>query len=231
MKRILIIDEDREFRGFLRSVLDRHYQIVEAGSPREALQVIARSHPDLVILDQSLDDVCRRLRAHPSTRALPVLMLVGVEDDGTRTGSWASRVRCLEEGADDAMDKPFYPEELLAKIRARLRSRDFEVSVRAELSVGNLRMDPVTLMVGVAGRSITLTPTEFDLLRYFLERTDRVVPRKQLLGDLWPDAVVTRRTIDTHIANLRKKLQGFDHGFETIYGSGYRLTGRGEPER
>jgi two-component system phosphate regulon response regulator PhoB len=231
MKRILVIDEDREFRGFLRTILQRHYEVLEAASPREALQVVARVHPDLVILDQSLDDVCRRLRAHPATRAIPVLMLVGVDDEAARGGTWSSRVRCLDDGADDAMDKPFYPEELLAKIRARLRSRDFELSVRAELSIGNLRMDPVTLAVEVSGRSITLTPTEFDLLRYFLERTDRVVPRKQLLGDLWPDAIVTRRTIDTHIANLRKKLHGFDHGFETIYGSGYRLTCRGEPER
>jgi two-component system phosphate regulon response regulator PhoB len=70
---------------------------------------------------------------------------------------------------------------------------------------------------------VVLTPTEFELLRYFLERTGRVIPRKQLLGELWAETVVTRRTIETHIANLRRKLRGFDHAFETIYGAGYRL--------
>ena len=231
MKRILVIDEDPQFRELLHAILAGKYEVLQAATSREALQAVVRSSPDLILLADSLHEVCQRLRVHPASRTLPILALVGVEDEGSPRGaSWVSRVRCLDGGADDALDKPIHPEELLARIRARLRSIDLEISQKAELVVGNLSLDPATLQVRVDGREVILTPTEFELLRYFLERRERVIPRGLLLGDLWPDAVVTRRTIDTHVGNLRKKLWGFDHGFETIYGSGYRLTARREDE-
>ncbi|MBU6374434.1 MAG: winged helix-turn-helix domain-containing protein [Bdellovibrionales bacterium] len=224
MKRILIVDEDQSFRLLVKSVLTKEFEVLESVSSPEALQFIHRTFPDLILLDQSNAEMCKRLRSHPRTRSLPVLVLASADDCSTRAELSSERVRYLESGADDVLDKPFFPEELLAKVRARLRRKDSEANERAEVSLGNLRLDPVTFTVQIDGGSVVLTPTEFDLLRYFLERPGRVIPRKQLLGDLWPDAVVTRRTIDTHIANLRKKLQGFDHGFETIYGSGYRLA-------
>lgn len=226
MKRILVLDDDQEFRRVLRKMLDGSFEVLEASVPREAFQVISRFHPDLVILEESHGELCGQLRANPATRAIPVLMLVGGIGEEGADQRWMARVRSLNAGADDVLEQPFYPEELLARVRARLRSRDHEAIDRAEVVVGNLRLDPVTFSCRVGDGSVVLTPTEFELLRYFLERTNRVLARKQLLGDLWPDTVVTRRTIDTHVANLRKKLTGFDHAFETIYGAGYRLTGR-----
>lgn len=229
MKKVLVVDQHQPFREFLRKILLTHYDVIEASEAREALHLISRQNPDLLILDSEQKEVCIRMRRHPAMRLVPVLMISGVDNDEVNfKEASARRVDCLDSGADDVLDKTFSIPEFLARIRAILRIYSLKSAEAGPVSLGNLEIHPSSLMVSINGRPLDLTPTEFDLVRYFVERPGRAVPRKQLLGDLWPDAVVTRRTIDTHIANLRKKLVGFDYRFETVYGSGYRLSSRSE---
>ena len=141
----------------------------------------------------------------------------------TTASSLDSRVKGLDLGADDYITKPFQVRELVARIHARLRRLEQDRKAESAVVLGNLKLDSKSFQVWVNEESVKLTRIEFELLRYFLEHPNQVVDRQKLLGDLWPDAVVTNRTVDTHVANLRKKIKGFSYPLETIYGSGYIL--------
>ena len=113
--------------------------------------------------------------------------------------------------------------DLAGLIRERYSKKLVRKSSETEIRVGNLRMDPKSFRVWIASKSIRLTRAEFELLRYFINHPNEVIDRQRLLEDLWQDSVVTLRTVDTHVANLRRKIKGFNVPFETIYGSGYIL--------
>jgi DNA-binding response OmpR family regulator len=192
-----------------------------AESGKDGIRLAATEKPDVVLLDVNMPEmngyeVCKRLREQPATRMIPVIML-------TTQGSLDSRVKGLEIGADDYIPKPFQIRELVARINAKLRRIEVERKVGEPIAVGNLKLDPKSFSVQVNEQPVKLTQVEFELLRYFLEHPNQVIGRKTLLNDLWPDAVVTDRTIDTHMANLRRKIKGFVYTFETIYGAGYIL--------
>jgi DNA-binding response OmpR family regulator len=226
MKRVLVIDDDQGLLELLSEVLtEASFEPVLATTGQEGIQKAVQVSPNLILLDINLPgmnglEVCRRLREQPSTRDIPIVMLTTADlvDD---------RVRGLEVGADDYLPKPFHSKELIARINARLRRAEIATIKDRELKLGNLWMNPVSLETKLADEPIRLTHFEFDLLRYFVERPNQVIARAKLLGDLWPDSVVTDRTVDTHIANLRRKLAGFDHSIQTVYGAGYvlRVTG------
>ena len=222
MKRILVADDERNIRELLTDLLSPVFEVIVAHDGRQALQRALESVPDLILMDVTMPglkgtEVCEKLKAHPATRTIPVILL-------TAHGDIADRVHGLNKGADDYITKPFHPDELLARLEARLRALRVGEEAVAMTRVGNLSFDPVVREASVNGSDgVRLTQMEADLLVYFLSRAGRVIPRKQLLGDLWPDAVVSQRTVDTHIANLRRKLQGFDHVFESVHGTGYRL--------
>jgi DNA-binding response OmpR family regulator len=221
VKRILLADDEQDLREILAGMLEDRFEVIQAENGRIALQKAIEFVPDLIILDVTMPEmkgteVCQKLKAHPATRTIPVIML-------TAHAEVPDRVKGLELGADDYICKPFHPEELQARIDARLRSTQVQVDARQVRKLGNLSVDPTTRELKIDGRELKLTALECDLLQYFMARVDRVVTRKELLGALWPDAVVTHRTVDTHVANLRKKVSGFDHEFESIHGTGYRL--------
>jgi DNA-binding response OmpR family regulator len=222
MKRILIADDESNIRELLTELLSPVFEVIVAHDGRQALQRALESVPDLILMDVTMPglkgtDVCEKLKAHPTTRTIPVVLL-------TAHGDISDRVLGLNKGADDYITKPFHPDELMARIEARLRALRLGEEAVVTTKVGNLSFDPVVREASVDGsEGVRLTQMEADLLVYFLSRAGRVIPRKQLLGDLWPDAVVSQRTVDTHIANLRRKLKGFDHVFESVHGTGYRL--------
>lgn len=221
MKKILLVDDDKENLSLIANMLQPHFQSIQAASGREGLQLAVREQPDAIVLDVNMPEmdgfeVCKRLREQPGTRHIPVIMLTTV------TGL-DSRVKGLELGADDYIGKPFQARELIARINARLRRTDMDKKTDGDLQLGNLKMAPKSFQVWVDNKEVHLTRIEFEILRYFLEHPNEVIERKKLLGDLWPDAVVTNRTVDTHIANLRKKIKGFSCPLETIYGAGYVL--------
>jgi DNA-binding response OmpR family regulator len=221
MKKVLIIDDDQDMLYLVSEMLRGQFQPLQAVTGKEGINIAVREQPDAILLDVNMPEmdgfeVCKRLREQPKTYHIPILML-------TAANSIDSKVRGFEGGADDYISKPFQVRELLARINARLRRKSIDQKVEAEITMGNLRLDPKSCQVWVDNKGVRLTQVEFELLRYFLERPNQVIDRNTLLGDLWPDAVVTHRTIDTHMANLRKKIRGFNCPLETIYGAGYIL--------
>ena len=194
---------------------------MQSANGRDGILLAVREQPDLILLDVNMPDmdgfeVCKRLREQPGTRQIPIIML-------TTASSLDSRVKGLDLGADDYITKPFQVRELVARIHARLRRNEADRKATTAMQLGNLKLDSKSFQVWVNEDSVKLTRIEFELLRYFMEHPNQVVDHQKLLGDLWPDAVVTNRTVDTHVANLRKKIKGFSYPLETIYGSGYIL--------
>ena len=221
MKKILIVDDDQENLSVLADMLRVEFQPLTAMNGREGIVTAVREQPDLILLDVNMPEmdgfeVCKRLREQPGTRQIPIIML-------TTASSLDSRVKGLDLGADDYITKPFQVRELVARIHARVRRHEADRKAETTMELGNLKLDSKSFQVWVNRESVKLTRIEFELLRYFMEHPNEVVDRQKLLGDLWPDAVVTNRTVDTHVANLRKKIKGFSYPLETIYGSGYIL--------
>jgi DNA-binding response OmpR family regulator len=221
MKKVLLIDDDTDNLGMIAEMLQAEFETITATNAREGLRLAAHAQPSVILLDVNMPEMdgfeaCRRLREQPATRSIPIIML-------THATGLDSRVKGLEIGADDYVAKPFQSRELLARIHARIRRQEMGKKQDQEIAVGNLRMDPKSFQIFINGENVKLTQLEFELLRYFLEHPNEVIERGRLLGDLWPDAVVTDRTVDTHVANLRKKVRNFSCPIQTIYGAGYML--------
>jgi len=225
-ERILIVEDEDRTAETIRLYLERAGYGVERA--RDGLSALARtrsSHFDLVVLDLMLPEidgltVCRRLRAESAAR---IVMLTArtTEDD---------RVRGLELGADDYVGKPFSPRELVARVRAVLRRSGHAARHAAGRPVklpGGGGLDPTTRRAHVEGRELRLTATEFDLLLALGESPGRVFRRDELVARLFgPAWEGTDRTIDAHVANLRRKLEAAGappETVETVFGIGYRL--------
>ncbi|MCU0838419.1 MAG: phosphate regulon transcriptional regulator PhoB [Rhodospirillales bacterium] len=222
--RVLIVEDEEAQAELLRYNFDREgFDVLVAGDADEAFVYVDEHQPDLVLLDWMLPgvsgiSVCQRLRARPETKALPIIML-------TARGEEGDRVRGLESGADDYVVKPFLPSELVARVRAVLRRARPALS-EERLTSGDIVMDLSTHRVTRRGKPIHLGPTEFRLLRLFMERPDRVFSREQLLDKVWGrDIHVELRTVDVHIRRLRKALgtHGDDDVIRTVRGTGYAL--------
>jgi len=216
---LLIVDDDREIRGLLAQYLEKHdFRTTAVADGKEMRRVMERSHVDLLVLDLMLPGedgltLCRELR---SRSQVPIIML-------TARGEDVDRIVGLELGADDYLPKPFNPRELLGRIKAILR----RVEQRGEdaLLTGRdivLRRDSHDVTVG--GAAIELTSKEFDLLACFLEHPGIVLSREKLLDLVWgmtyPGGT---RTVDVHVAQLRRKL-GDPDSIRTVRGAGYKLT-------
>lgn len=224
MARILVVDDDEEIRASLRRGLALEgYQVVLAADGAEALQEVRQLPPDLVVLDLLLPgldgfEVCRRLRS--ADDALPILML-------TARDSVADRVAGLETGADDYILKPFAFEELLARVRVRLRRAG---NGRREIAFADLRLDTGTREARRADRAITLTATEYELLRLFLEHPRQVLTRDVLYDRVWGyDFAGESKVLEVYVRYLREKLEagGEARLIWTMRGAGYVL--REEP--
>ena len=225
MKRLVLIVEDQAaLVTMLRYNLEREGFAVDAAADgEEALLRIAERRPDAVLLDWMLPlvsglEVCRQIRRAPATRRLPVIML-------TARGEESDRVRGLDSGADDYVAKPFSPGELVARLRAVMR-RAQPNAAEDVLRYADVALDLPAHRVSRAGRPVHLGPTEFRLLRHFLQHPGRVFSREQLLDRVWgQDAEVEMRTVDVHIRRLRKALNagGGDDLLRTVRAVGYAL--------
>ena len=222
--RVLIVEDEDAQAEVLRYNFDREgFDVTVAGDGDEAMLAVEERQPDLVLLDLMLPGtsgiaVCRRLRSRPETRALPIIML-------TARGEESDRVRGFESGADDYVVKPFSPSELVARVRAILRRARPSLS-EERLVLGDIVMDLAMHRVARGGKWIHLGPTEFRLLRLFMERPSRVFTREQLLDRAWGrDIHVELRTVDVHIRRLRNALgtHGGDDVIRTVRGTGYAL--------
>jgi DNA-binding response OmpR family regulator len=193
----------------------------------QALKVIQREKPNLVVLDLMLPglsgiEVCKILRDRPETAKLPILML-------TAKAGETDRVVGLELGADDYLAKPFSPREMVARVRAILRRANIAASAETPPAYdkGGLKIDFTTYEVFVRGKSVKLTLKEFELLRFLVQNPNRVLSRDQLLDRVWGgETYVTPRTVDVHIRRLRKAIEKDDSKPKwilTLRGVGYKF--------
>jgi len=222
--RILLVEDDRALAELLVYHFEREEFDIEQTDNGEEAMLLAREHaPDLVILDWMIEgisglEVCRRLRRLPQAANVPIIML-------TARGEEEDRVRGLETGADDYVTKPFSPRELVARVNAVLR-RVRPALAGEQLSYGDLTMDIVSHKVKRNGEPISLGPTEFRLLRHFMEHPTRVFSRERLLDSVWGhDSYIEPRTVDVHIRRLRKAINagGRKDIIRTVRSAGYAL--------
>jgi DNA-binding response OmpR family regulator len=223
---ILIVDDEPNIVQLARLYLEREgYRVQSAGDGQAALSAVKNLSPNLMILDVMLPgldglEVCRKLRAenHP----VAILMVTARDED-------VDKILGLELGADDYLTKPFNPRELVARVKAILRRKDrlsLASSEQAAIRVGELAIDPGRREARLAGRLLDLRTQEFEVL-YALARQDgRVLSRDQLLNLAWGyDFYGQTRTVDVHVAQLRRKMGDSATRIETVTGVGYKLVG------
>ncbi len=225
--RVLLVDDDRELCQMLTEYLEaEHFEVHSVHDGGDALQELQANAYEILILDVMLPsvggfDVLRKLGASYQT---PILMLTARGDD-------IDRIVGLELGADDYLSKPFNPRELVARIRAILRranNRSAKGSAADELSVGPITLNTGTHLVHVAQRSVPLTGAEFRVLELLMRSAGQVISRDAMTEQaLGRKLVAYDRSIDTHISNLRRKLElepGDNPEIKNVRGSGYTLT-------
>ncbi|WP_169569719.1 phosphate regulon transcriptional regulator PhoB [Sneathiella limimaris] len=202
---VLIVEDEPSMVELLRYNLESEgFEVTSASDGEEAILSIEEQKPDLVLLDWMLPklsgiEICRRLRRDQEFRNLPIIMITARAEE-------TDRIRGLDVGADDYVSKPFSPAELLARIRAVLRRHNPNLG-QDTITVADVTLDLVAYKVSRGGRDLHLGPTEFKLLKFFMERAGRVLTREQLLDGVWGQGVyVEDRTVDVHIRRLRKAL-------------------------
>jgi two-component system alkaline phosphatase synthesis response regulator PhoP len=220
---ILLVDDEPSIIQLARMYFERDgFRILEAADGEAALDAISKHKPSLIVLDVMLPkldgfDVCRRLRSQGDQT--PVIMLTARDED-------IDKIIGLELGADDYLTKPFNPRELIARVKAILRRSDNQKQDHGKvIHRGQLMIDPASREARIADRTLDLRTQEFDLLLTLAEQPGRVFTREQLLKQAWGfDFYGQTRTVDVHIAHLRKKLEGDTVRIETVTGVGYKLV-------
>lgn len=221
---LLLVEDDPALSELLEfRFKSEGYRVSVTGDGDEALLLAAEQVPDLVVLDWMIEgtsgiEVCRRLRRDKATAHVPIIMLTAreAEDD---------RIRGLETGADDYVTKPFSPRELLARVSAIMR-RIRPALAGETISVGDLSLDATAHRVTRRAQPISLGPTEFRLLKFFMEHPGRVFSRGQLLDAVWgTESDIELRTVDVHIRRLRKGIEMPDapDPVRTVRSAGYAL--------
>lgn len=219
--RVLVVEDEADIRDILTGALrGAGFEVVELESAEGLLDNLARIRPQVLLLDQILPgktgvEALREIRADADWSRLPVIMVTGLtgQDD---------KIAALDVGADDYVTKPFFPKEIAARIRAVLRRAD-PSEARERIQVGELVVDFRSHRVLIAEREVPLTLTEFKILAELLREGGRVLTREKLRERALGNLNVTDRTIDVHMASLRKKLERFGDQIETVRGVGYRF--------
>jgi len=222
--KLLLVEDDPALSELLEyRFTNEGYHVRTTADGDEALLLATEDVPDLILLDWMIEgtsgiEVCRRLRRDKTTAHVPIIMLTAreAEDD---------RVRGLETGADDYVTKPFSPRELLARVAAVMR-RIRPALAGETVQVGDIHLDPVAHKVRRRGESLQLGPTEYRLLKFFMESPGRVFSRGQLLDGVWgTGSDIELRTVDVHIRRLRKAIEipGAEDPIRTVRSAGYAL--------
>ena len=219
---ILLVDDEPSIIQLARMYLERDgFRVQEANDGEAALESVAKLRPALVVLDVMLPkldgfEVCRRLRS--ADNSVAIIMLTARDED-------IDKILGLELGADDYLTKPFNPRELVARVKAILRRSDAKISATDKpIHLGDLTIDPASREARLSSRTLDLRTQEFDLLLTLAEHRGHVLSREQLLQKAWGfDFYGQTRTVDVHIAHLRRKLEGGNVKIETVTGVGYKL--------
>lgn len=228
-RKILIVDDEAAIRDMLRVALEMaDYQCIEASNAQDAHSLIIDEKPDLLLLDWMLPgtsgiELARRLKQNEVTAGIPIIML-------SAKGEEDNKVQGLEVGADDYITKPFSPRELVARLKVVLR-RTAPKSESEPIVIGSLCLDQVSHRVSINDQPVSMGPTEYRLLEFFITHQERVYTRSQLLDHVWGSNVyVEERTVDVHIRRLRKVLaiDSLDYLVQTVRGTGYRFSTKAE---
>ena len=226
--RMLLLEDDAALAELIAFHFQREdFEVVRTHEGEEALLLAREATPDIVLLDWMVEglsgiEVCRQLRRQAETQNVPIIML-------TARGEEEDRVRGLEPGADDYVTKPFSPRELVARVNAVLR-RVRPALAGESLSYADIEMDTVGHRVRRGGEVVPLGPTEFRLLKHFLEHPGWVFSRERLLDAVWGhDSDIESRTVDVHIRRLRKAINVGDRPdiIRTVRSAGYALDATG----
>jgi two-component system phosphate regulon response regulator PhoB len=222
--RLLLVEDDRPLADLVTFHFERAgYAVTRTGDGEEALILVDEVKPDIILLDWMIEgisgiEVCRRLRRRPQSANVPILML-------TARGEEADRIRGFETGADDYVTKPFSPKELVARVAAVMR-RVRPALAGEQLAYSDVEMDVTRHRVRRNGEVVSLGPTEFRLLKHFLEHPSRVFSREQLLDSVWShDPDIDARTVDVHVRRLRQALNLGNRPdlIRTVRSAGYSL--------
>ncbi|MBZ5728631.1 MAG: response regulator transcription factor [Acidobacteriia bacterium] len=224
-KRIAIVEDEAELAALIDYNLARHgYEPLVLSGSRDTLKALEHARPDLILLDVMLPEMdgfelCRQIRQSAVLSRTPVVFLTARSDE-------VDRVLGLEIGGDDYMTKPFSPRELIARVKAHLRREDMEAEPQA-LERGPFRLDRPARRAFLAGRELSLTSTEFNLLEFFVVHPGRAYSREQLLESVWGEQRnVTPRTVDVHVRRLREQIEEQPESprhLTTVRGFGYRF--------
>ncbi|MDO5375539.1 MAG: response regulator transcription factor [Staphylococcus rostri] len=227
VQKVLVVDDEHSIVTLLKYNLEQAgYHIDVAQDGEEALAKVDEVKPDIVVLDLMLPkkdgiEVCKTIRANKNS--VPILMLTAKDDA-------FDRVLGLELGADDYMTKPFSPREVVARVKAILRrvtSAEWQDDTEEDIQIGALRIRPAFFEVYRDGELVELTPKEFELLLYLIERQGRVITREHMLNSVWNyEFAGDSRIVDVHISHLREKLEENPKKpqlIKTVRGLGYKL--------
>jgi two-component system response regulator ResD len=217
--RVLVVDDEHSLRRLLRTYLEKEgFAVIEAENGLDALALFRRGNVDIALVDVMLPgldgfELVRRMRQKST---IPIILL-------TARGEETNRVAGLEVGADDYVVKPFSAPEVVARVRAQLRrAQGFDDALSGPLRVGPVEVDPASRRCRVDGREVELTRREFDLLMTLMRAPNRVYRREELLGLVWGSEYLSAKTVDVHVAGLRRKL-GSAVKITALRGIGYRL--------
>jgi two-component system alkaline phosphatase synthesis response regulator PhoP len=221
---ILVVDDEAHIVELATLYLEQEgFRVTSAENGAEALDMIDHQPPAVMVLDLMLPEVdgwevCRRVRAGRAAPDLPIIMLTARDED-------VDKIVGLELGADDYMTKPFNPRELVARVKAILRRAQPAARTEAPIHVGDVTIDPARREATVAGKAVELRPKEFDLLLTLAEHRGIALSREKLLELVWGyDFYGETRTVDVHIAHLRKRLAESNVEIETVLSVGYKLV-------
>jgi two-component system KDP operon response regulator KdpE len=222
--RVLVVDDERAIRRFLRAALNAHgYIVYESSSGEETLRAVVTDRPDIIILDLGLPDldgveITRQLREWST---IPIIILSVREQE-------IDKIAALDAGADDYLTKPFGVGELMARMRVVLR-RSAQSTSEPVFQIGELKVDLAQRQVTIAGKEVSLTPTEYDLLKILAQNAGKVITHRHLLRQVWGNAYETEaHLLRVNISNLRQKIEPNPtrpHYILTEPGVGYRLRG------
>jgi two-component system, OmpR family, phosphate regulon response regulator PhoB len=222
---ILIVDDEAPIRDMITLALESvGFSCLQAATAQEAHALVVDKKPDLVLLDWMMPgisgiELARRLRRDDVTASTPIIMLTAKAEED-------NKIQGLETGVDDYLTKPFSPRELVARIRALLR-RSQPIQDKEPLMVMGLVLDPVSHRVSIDQKPVSMGPTEYRLLFFFMTHPERAYTRAQLLDQVWGSNVyVDERTIDVHIRRLRKAISvgGHEKLIQTVRSTGYRFS-------
>ena len=227
MLTLLIVEDDHSIRTMLtRFLTSKNYHVNEAEDAEQALDFLAKTNPDLILLDWMLPNLSgpqliKMIRNNTVQKDIPIIMLTARSEE-------ADKIEGLEVGADDYMSKPVALQELHARIKALIR-RSQGLNTHKTIDINSLSLDPANNLLTIQGQSIKIGMTEFRLLHYLMRKPNRLHSRAHLLDQVWGQGIfIEERTVDVHILRLRKILKpyGVDDMVQTIRGAGYRLSER-----